>query len=377
MRPIRARHRRPGVVREAASALVVGAVVCGLVALGYSRWAGRDLGGEPGPGSPPLTAVVPTAQALPPADPEGPVAEKKYNVNELRRRYPYESLAGRLEYEVGHPDAGPRPAPLPEETDKRLQTWEESLTFQDRWHPRAKSLAQLHSDEVEAFIGADGFGVSRMLGPSPSPRYLELVEAPPVPFASLKEVSPTEDANILLPVPRDGVAGADPDRPTWGLLEIFHSGSRGNFLHPAGFGHVKDRDHVAGFVPHRFTSIPELARSPARDPKAAPEKAKWLVRRLELVSLLKHEKPAVYVSEHLPRMDELKRVKTRPLSSFEDRALQALKEGEDLVARANATHIHLLGSLRAAKQCLACHYASRGDLLGAFSYDLQRARPEP
>lgn len=372
MRPIHARHRRPGVVREAASVLAVGAVVCVLGVLGYCRWAGGDAGGLPRRGSPvgpPLFPAVDTTQAPPPAFRDEPVPTKQYDVKELRRRYPYASLAGRLDYEAR--GARAKPAPLPAETDERLQQVEANLAFQDQWHPRAKSLAQLHSDEVEAFIGADGFGVSRMLGPTPAPRYLELVEAPPIPFASLKDVSPQEDANILRPLPRGSVAGTDPERPTWGLVEIFHSTSLGNFLHPATFGHLKDREHVAGFVPHRFSSMPELA------PPRAGEKATWLVRRLELVSLLKHDKPAVYVSEHLPRMDELKKAKTRPLTSFEDEALRALKEGEDLVAEANATHIHLLGSLRAAKQCLACHHASRGDLLGAFSYDLQRARAEP
>jgi hypothetical protein len=327
--------------------------------------------------SPPFIAVVPVAGGATQVVEEELPGGKKYDIVELRRRYPYESLAGRLEYEVGREDAGSKPAPLPAETDKRLKSEEENLAFQGQWHPRAKSLAQLHSDEVEGFISREGFGVSRMLGPSPAPRYLELVEAPPIPFASLKDFSPAEDANILLPLPRDGVAGGDPERPTRGLLDVFHVVSLGNFLHPASFGHVKDRDHVAGFVPHRFSSMPEVPRQPVPGQKAVPEKAKWLVRRLELVSLLKHEKPAVYVSEHLPRMDELKKAKTRPLTHFEDEALKALKEGEDLVARANATHIHLVGSLRAAKQCLDCHHASRGDLLGAFSYDLQRARPAP
>ena len=35
----------------------------------------------------------------------------------------------------------------------------------------------------------------------------------------------------------------------------------------------------------------------------------------------------------------------------------------------------MLGSLRAAKQCLDCHTASRGDLLGAFSYALHANLP--
>jgi hypothetical protein len=79
------------------------------------------------------------------------------------------------------------------------------------------------------------------------------------------------------------------------------------------------------------------------------------VRRLELVSLLKHERPAAYVSDHLPRMGDLRtKAQTRPLSEFEDKALAAVRDGEDLVAEATANRIHLLGSLRATKQCLDC-----------------------
>ena len=112
----------------------------------------------------------------------------------------------------------------------------------------------------------------------------------------------------------------------------------------------------------------------ASAPGAAAEAAKeqWQIRRLELVSLLKHAEPAVYLSEHLPRMDELKKARTRPLGKFEAQALQSLQEGEDLVAEASTNRIVLMGSLRASKQCLKCHEQQLGTLLGAFSYELQR-----
>jgi hypothetical protein len=102
------------------------------------------------------------------------------------------------------------------------------------------------------------------------------------------------------------------------------------------------------------------------------ETGRWALRRLELVSLLKQSQPGVYVSAHLPRMDELMTVQVRSLSDFEGRALSALRAGEDLVSEATTNRIHLMGSLRATRQCLSCHEAHRGDLLGAFSYELQR-----
>ena len=33
--------------------------------------------------------------------------------------------------------------------------------------------------------------------------------------------------------------------------------------------------------------------------------------------------------------------------------------------------LRMLGAIRAANQCVACHAAERGQLLGAFSYTLQ------
>jgi mono/diheme cytochrome c family protein len=107
---------------------------------------------------------------------------------------------------------------------------------------------------------------------------------------------------------------------------------------------------------------------------AAP-KERWLVSRLELVSVWKSETPAVYASGSLPRMQELKTAKTRPLTDFEAKALKALREGEEVVTEATPNEIRMVGAVRAAKQCTACHEVKRGTLLGAFSYDLRRDPP--
>jgi hypothetical protein len=131
------------------------------------------------------------------------------------------------------------------------------------------------------------------------------------------------------------------------------------FLNPLDFGYVKDREHVAGFRPHQFGRKPD-----------APKR--WQVERLELVGLLKYDEPVVYLSDYLPKMDELRDAPTRPLDAFEQEALTALRGGEDLMVRDGSDRMRMLGSLRAAKQCLRCHQVERGDLLGAFSYRLAR-----
>jgi hypothetical protein len=164
-----------------------------------------------------------------------------------------------------------------------------------------------------------------------------------------------------------------PRWPALPALDDFHSNATVDFVNPLNLGFIKDREHVTGFVAHNFRKTPAVDPTPVR----AEEKDKehWTVRRLELVSLLKEEKPAVYVSDHLPSMNDLKDVERRPLGTFEEDALPKPRKGENLVAGATTNRIVLLGAVRAAKQCLKCHEVERGDLLGAFSYELQRDPP--
>jgi hypothetical protein len=83
----------------------------------------------------------------------------------------------------------------------------------------------------------------------------------------------------------------------------------------------------------------------------------------------------MYVSENLPRMEELKSAPTRNLSAFEQDGLKALRGGEDLVVDSHLNQIRMVGSIRATKACMKCHEVNRGELLGAFSYLLQRDPP--
>ena len=108
-----------------------------------------------------------------------------------------------------------------------------------------------------------------------------------------------------------------------------------------------------------------------------PEPAEqWEVWRLELVGLLLHEKPVAYVTEHLPRMDELGEAPTRSLDRFEMSALERLRRGEDLLYTEAPGSMRVLGAIRSVKQCVGCHGGERGDLLGAFSYTLGRPTAE-
>ena len=104
-------------------------------------------------------------------------------------------------------------------------------------------------------------------------------------------------------------------------------------MNPRGFGYIKDRRHVAGFETHRFSQVP------------APAGA-WKVRTLELVSLLLHDEPAVYVSDHLPRMEHRSGIPTRPLDRFERFGLGAVRQGEDLFIAAESDGVRMVGAVR-------------------------------
>lgn len=216
--------------------------------------------------------------------------------------------------------------------------------------PRVKTLRQLHEERTHDFINHPGFGVGRThsnartaddIRPS-----LYFDTPPAVPQPTLRD---------------DSSQGADPtSRQPETPLFAMHRSALLDFVNPGGFGLVNRKSRsAAGFVSHRFRSLP-----------ASPKP--WKIERLELVGLLLKPEPVVYLSPNLPSMDELRRVPTRPLDPFEATALQTLREGEELVVEGTDSRWRMLGSLRNAKQCTACHGGQRGDLLGAFSYVLRR-----
>jgi hypothetical protein len=145
-------------------------------------------------------------------------------------------------------------------------------------------------------------------------------------------------------------------------LQDLHRDSLVDFVHPQGFGYVKDRRHVAGYQAHQFSRAPEPPPP-------------WRLQTLDLVGLVVHEAPVAYVSAHLPRMDELREAPTRSLDAFESAGLASLRGGEDLVVREANGSLRMLGAIRSTKRCVECHGGERGDLLGCFSYTFRRPVP--
>jgi len=170
----------------------------------------------------------------------------------------------------------------------------------------------------------------------------------------------------MKPATEPGQPEPAPGSPRPDLLLGLHDEGLVDFLNPKGFGYIQDREHVAGFRAHGFSKMPE-----------SKESQRWSIQRLELVSLLKHEQPVAYISDYLPRMDKLRNAPTRPLDEFETKALDQLERGKDLEVEYTPDRIRMLGSVRALAQCVKCHHAERGELLGAFTYKLKREAGKP
>jgi hypothetical protein len=131
-----------------------------------------------------------------------------------------------------------------------------------------------------------------------------------------------------------------------------------------------------------------LSPSPVQPENAAPTipaivfdgknynraKKAWEAKSIDLIGLIKHETPVVYVSEKVAELERGDAAPTRALDEFELAGLMALQGGENLFGRSREGVIRLVGSVRAEASCLNCHHQKReGDLLGAFSYVLREA----
>lgn len=260
----------------------------------------------------------------------------------LQEQFPYISMANRLPPAKKHRLT----AALPKDAEHQLTDLENLIDQGNRkslGDERAKLLREIHEETVKIFVNQQGFGVTRTNGLREMLLKKGIRRESPIPQPGMPSPSPWMSPSLQSrPASADG-------------LRSFHQTSVADFINPAGFGFIKDRQHVAGFQEHQISEMPEPPRS-------------WALQRLDLIGLLLQGKPIAYVSENLPRMQELKSAPTRELDEFESAGLLALKSGENLLVRMRGQERRMLGAIRAARQCLACHEAERGDLLGAFSY---------
>ena len=319
----------------------------------------------------------------------------------FRKQYPLVSLRTRLRYES---TATRRKPVLAKETLARMELAEDpSLggTVKARFSPvRTRALQNLHSDWVFQFITQEGVGFSRMT--FPSVRHLELADSQAVMFDAVDAPHPGREVVVPSDEPgrytferdwqsfdsdhyQNGVqlaftAWAEVSNPmgipTRPRLQWYYEQDRLEFSESGRNGYAKDIDHVAGFAPHKLTSKRQIRMDQPfgsyDSSTPAPANQNWVLKSLQLVSLLKHERPQVYDSKRLPSM-EATGDEFRDLDAFEREGLEKLFSGDDICIKGRENQVRMLGSLRAIRQCLDCHTVERGDLLGAFTYEFVRS----
>jgi hypothetical protein len=293
----------------------------------------------------------------------------------LRRRYPMRSVTSRLEYERQARGANLRatrvqPAAYSAAVLADMEKMEQRLGFDNGL--RIAALEQLHNATYRDFISRPGFGIGRIRSLRLDPRLPQLsdIDLPP-------------RKAVELPLAIEGtVRQVGPE-----LLSDVHRLAERDFLLRARIGYIRSRDEVAGFESHGFGNlnghllgIDTYASWILGRPAAAVEEARpshWQVIRLELVGLLRHDEPRVYLSRELPRMDQLADASNRALDDFESGALPKIRSEENVVMDIAHDQIKMLGAIRAGNDCLQCHEGERGQLLGAFSYELTPTADAP
>lgn len=305
-----------------------------------------------------------------------PEAELEIVTEELRSRYPLQSLRKRLSFQPVHPQP----------VTRKIVTTIGSKGFHDGFFSRrARALADLHSQEVHEFINRAGQGLSRMPPPEPADLkswgdYSDRIESELVdskmlgePLGHLEGEWRNEDRSWLddkyFTLSKTGMPGKQ-------VVENFHHGIRDGFAREDTLGYVDSVDRTSGFKTHRVR-LPDTWNGNLRPDERVVDpnsNIHWKANRIQLVSLLMHKEPSVYETDGLPNMEELSSadIGTRPLNEFESNGLENLKNGKEVVVQPTTNRIIMLGAVRARKSCLECHLAKPNELLGAFSYEFLR-----
>ena len=285
-------------------------------------------------------------------------------IDEMRSDFPFEAHPSNLEYEKAASDE----IELSEESQKRLDQRDEreGIKFGPRGL-RVRSLRMLHSSKVADFINQSGFGVTRMIPPSPRALYTQKFGAVKTEFEAVDTNGSLYEAPANAPI-KKGTKGVYP-LPDEHLIKL-HDRSFLRFAGRDSLGEFESRTEpgkvkkVSGFQKHSLTR----PHSPFVDKT-------WQLNRFELVSLLNFDEARVYIAEELKSIDDVADAETRELTEFEKSGLKELEAGEELAHKDFLNRTLVLGAIRASNVCLECHSVKRGQLLGAFSYELIRIKP--
>lgn len=284
---------------------------------------------------------------------------------ELQARYPIASLSERLAYEQPHVESETTAnlaEPKHDVETKEPRNWHREIDDPTQAHRRRVALEQFHSLTFSQFVSAFGFGANRMTAIQRHFIDYEPPDAASKPLPSRPQevdLQTTSEKPFVSQIKEPGPIGG----PRLHQQEVVQQ-----FTSSLMWAYISSHQKAAGFKPHGFLKVPTIHGNGWDQ---------WQISRLDLVSLLKFAEPRVYLSERLPRMEDLQNAETRPVDDFERQALEQLRGGEDIVVDQQLNTIRMVGAVRATKQCLDCHSVRRGDLLGAFSYLLDRKQPLP
>jgi hypothetical protein len=244
---------------------------------------------------------------------------------------------------------------------------------------RGVLLQSLHEKYIVFFVEQAGFGIYRMGRiPSEGPHPLSWKRMPTQELTDLsKRESGLDGASIdLSETVEDETYKNVTKYPSRSAMAAAHRNLTASFVNEPGWGYVRSVKEVAGFESHRVGPLQLFYpwRKPFiwEYPFDSPTDDSWQMENVQLVGLLKQVNPVVYVTEKLPNMDEIKNAETRSLTDWEDQSLVRLLQGEQVVIDAYENAIHMLGAIRASDDCLHCHAARSGDMLGAFTYRFTR-----
>lgn len=326
----------------------------------------------------------------------------KHRAVDLKSRLAYEDHIGAVilptSFNGSVQSIGPNEAPVYEaaalnELDATFRQYLnlETFRFESKKINRRlafQALSHAHEDFVADFVAQPGVGRHRLPGLKllRKSNFIEewegvRLDVPPGLIGQLKSDRQAPDVMDKSPS-ADGIEGLssprqrEPETPATlphrvDLLRM-HDHNIVNFVPLFSLGGVNDRLQARGFDAHAFHLSPTKSEHWDRLPD------EWRLARLELVSLLRHRPPEVYVSDYLPAMDELRHGPTRPITLFEQFAISRLAQGEDLVVEQDSNHgLHMVGSIRAIADCRECHRVPLGGLLGAFTYHVITASSMP
>ncbi len=289
-------------------------------------------------------------------------------IHALRQAHPLVSIADRLAYEktVDTEQRPIRTALRPNDlVFERLPLDYVAGYSNDRY----RSLLEIWSDETLALASFNGLGTAH--------QHQQLSRS--------AAVAPLRNIPFSLPLARSQPSSARgwrwalqrpsrlPDLSPWKTL---HWLSVVDFLDPAGYGAPNwPRSGIsAGFISHAFHRHP-LSLVDKNSPLT-----QYDLLRLELISFWRFDEPRVYVSDHLPRLDQLrnKDVRTRALDAVETEFVKLLAAQRiDMLVRRDATNrtVRVVGAIWIQRECYACHRMLFNQPIGAFSYQLQPRKP--